>query len=189
MSASELQFAAVADAATRTAARALLREYLEYVAGVAAAHYGLTFDIGAMVASDLDDPHKFYPPHGRFYLVRHQGAEIGVGCLKRITPEAAELQRMYVQPHARGLGAGRHLLERLLEDARAIGYESVRLESLKALGPAHALYRSAGFTEIDPYAANSMRHYQPAHTMDTYRASALFMELQLKPPSSPASGK
>jgi hypothetical protein len=55
----------------------------------------------------------------------------------------------------------------------------VRLESLKFLSAAHALYRSVGFTEITPYAQNSMTKYQPRDTIDTYRANAVFMELRL----------
>ena len=89
-----------------------------------------------MVKSDLDDRTKFYPPDGRFYLVQHTGVCVGVGCLKRLTPTIAEVQRMYVQPHVHGIGAGRLLVEQLLADARAIGYEVVRLESLKILSAA-----------------------------------------------------
>jgi GNAT superfamily N-acetyltransferase len=132
-----------------------------------------------MVASDIEDQAKFYPPSGRFYVIRYEGANVGVGCLKRLTPSVAEIQRMYVQPHVRGVGAGRLLLQQLLSDARAIGYEVVRLESLKFLSAAHALYRSVGFTEITPYAQNSMTKYQPRDTIDTYRANAVFMELRL----------
>jgi ribosomal protein S18 acetylase RimI-like enzyme len=80
----------------------------------------------------------------------------------------------------RGVGAGRILVERLLADARTIGYHVVRLESLKFLSAAHALYRSVGFAEITPYAENSMKNYQPAETMDTYRSSAVFMELRFE---------
>jgi GNAT superfamily N-acetyltransferase len=169
----------VHDSATRAAARSLIAEYLRWIANSAAANYGLSFDVGAMVASDLDDRTKFYPPDGRFYVVRHADAYIGVGCLKRLTPTVAEIQRMYVQPHVRGVGAGRRLVEQLLADARVIGYHVVRLESLKILAAAHALYRSVGFVEITPYAENSMKDYQAAQTMDTYRSSAVFMELRL----------
>jgi hypothetical protein len=54
----------------------------------------------------------------------------------------------------------------------------VRLESLKFLSAAHALYKSVGFAEITPYADNSMTKYQPLGTMDRYRSSAVFMELR-----------
>ena len=71
-------------------------------------------------------------------------------------------------------------MERLLADARAIGYDIGRLESLKFLSAAHALYKSMGFVEIAPYAENSMKDYQPAQAMENYRASAVFMELNLQ---------
>jgi GNAT superfamily N-acetyltransferase len=179
MSRSAVELVPVEGTPTREAARRLIAEYLNWIAGCAETKYGLSFDVDAMVASDLDDESKFYPPSGRFYVIRHPDSYVGVGCLKRLTPTVAEIQRMYVQPHARGIGAGRRLLEQLLSDARAIGYEIVRLESLKFLSAAHALYRSVGFVEITPYAENSMKAYQPAEKMDTYRSSAVFMELRL----------
>ena len=179
MAVAAIELVAVDDAATREAARYLIAEYLRWIASAAAASYGLSFDIDAMVASDIEDRAKFYPPGGRFYLIRREGSNVGVGCLKRLTPSVAEIQRMYVQPHVRGAGAGRLLLQQLLSDARAIGYEAVRLESLKFLSAAHALYKSVGFAEITPYAENSMTMYQPRATMDRYRSSAVFMELRL----------
>lgn len=169
----------VADAKTRAAAGALIREYLGFIQDSARRHYGLEFDVEAMVRSDLDDQAKFYPPGGRFYLVRHGNDYVGVGCLKQLADGIAEIQRMYVRPAARGIGAGRLILERLLADARRLSFSHVRLESLKLLAPAHQLYRSAGFREIDPYADCSMKDYQPGETMDAYFRSAVFMELAL----------
>ena len=109
-----IELVAVDDAATREAARDLIAEYLRWIASVAAASYGLSFDIDAMVTSDIEDRAKFYPPSGRFYVIRREDANVGVGRLKRITPSVAEIQRMYVQPHVRGVGAGRLLLQQLL---------------------------------------------------------------------------
>jgi GNAT superfamily N-acetyltransferase len=177
---SMIELVAVEDTATREAARRLIAEYLRWIASVAAASYGLSFDVEAMVTSDIEDRVKFYPPGGRFYLIRREDSSVGVGCLKRITPSVAEIQRMYVQPNVRRVGAGRLLLQQLLSDARTIGYDVVRLESLKFLSAAHALYKSVGFAEITPYADNSMTKYQPCDTMDTYRSSAVFMELDLR---------
>ena len=169
----------VGDLATRTAAEALIREYLQFIAGTALERYRLTFDIEAMIASDLHDESKFFPPAGRFYVVRHGGAFVGVGCLRRVAPGMAEIQRMYVRPQARGLGAGRALVERLIADARGMQFTTMRLESLKALSAAHALYRSVGFHEIAPYGESSMTNYQSAEALATYKSSALFMELTL----------
>ena len=169
----------VETASEREAARVLLVEYLRWVGEIARSSYGLSFDIEAMARSDIEDPAKFYPPTGRFYLVRHDGRDIGVGCLKRLAANVGEIQRMYIQPHVRGVGAGRALVDRLLRDAKELGYTKVRLESLRALAPAHGLYRSVGFVEVEPYADNSMDAYQDPATLEAYRKSAIFMELSL----------
>jgi GNAT superfamily N-acetyltransferase len=177
--ASEPRLVPVADAATRAAAEALIREYLGFIQDSARQHYGLEFDVEAMVRSDLDDRAKFYPPGDRFYLLRLGNDYVGVGCLKQLAEGTAEVQRMYVRPAARGIGAGRLVVDRLLADARQMRFGRVRLESLRLLAPAHQLYRSVGFREIDPYADSSMKDYQPGATMDAYRKSAVFMELAL----------
>jgi GNAT superfamily N-acetyltransferase len=179
MAAGTIVLVPVGDAVTRRAAETLIREYLQFIAVTARQNYRLTFDIEAMVSSDLLDETKFYPPAGRFYLVRHATDYVGVGCLKRLAPTVAELQRMYVRPSARGLGAGRRLLEQLLRDAREMHFEIVRLESLRALTAAHTLYRSAGFREIAPYGDNSMKDFQSPEASESYLASAIFMELRL----------
>jgi GNAT superfamily N-acetyltransferase len=171
----------VADDATTAAARRLIGDYLSWVAGVAFEHHGLVFDTDAMLASDIGDRSKFYAPHGRFYLLRDDAqAFVGVGALQRVDARTAEIQRMYVQPPSRGHGAARLLLGRLLDDARAIGCDVVRLESLKSLAPAHALYRSVGFVEVPPRDDNRMRRYQDEAARGAYRESAVFMELRLR---------
>jgi GNAT superfamily N-acetyltransferase len=180
MTTATVELHAVESPAQREAARALISEYLQWVAQVALSNYGLTFDVNAMVQSDIEDPSKFYPPAGRFYLVHSGGGHVGVGCLKRLAEGVGEIQRMYVQPHLRGTGAGRLLALRLLHDAKFLGYTKVRLESLKALTVAHNLYRSLGFHEIDPYSQNSMKAYQPPETLIAYRKSAVFMEISLE---------
>jgi GNAT superfamily N-acetyltransferase len=170
---------AVESAAHRAAAEELVTQYLHWVAAVAKSEYGLVFDVQAMLRSDIDDPAKLFPPAGRFYLVHFVDAFVGVGCLKRLAPGIGEVQRMYVRPHVRGVGAGRLLVTRLLADARTLGYTTVRLESLRALTAAHQLYRSVGFVEIEPYAANSMDAYQDPSALATYRRNAVFMEVRL----------
>lgn len=179
MNAGEIRLVAVESAALRKAARELLEEYLRWVADLAKQSYGLAFDVDAMVASDVEDAAKFYPPHGRFYLVEYAGEYVGVGCLKRLVQGVGEVQRMYVRPHVRGVGAGRALVERLVEDARSIGYTSLRLESLKVLSTAHNLYRSMGFKEIEPYSENSMKAFQSPDMLAAYRENAVFMEMSV----------
>jgi GNAT superfamily N-acetyltransferase len=160
----------------RDAARQLITEYLLWIADIAKSEYGLSFDIEAMVESDIEDRSKFYPPNGRFYLIESAARFSGVGCLKRLAPGLGEVQRMYIQDHLRGIGAGRALIETLLSDATDLGYRTVRLESLKALKAAHTLYHSVGFVDTIPYSDNSMSAYQEKQNLQSYQQSAVFME-------------
>ena len=85
---------------------------------------------------------------------------------------------MSFRPFEEG-GIGRAIVNRLVDDARLIGYRRLRLESLEFLKEAHALYRSIGFREIDPYADNSMEAYRAATQLDQYYSITVFMEMDL----------
>jgi predicted N-acetyltransferase YhbS len=85
------------------------------------------------------------------------GAPVGCGALKVISPAVGSLKRMWVADAVRGLGIGRRMLEALEAQARALGLTTLRLETNHALEEAIRLYRSAGFREVaafnsDPYA-------------------------------------
>ncbi len=160
-------------------AGALIREYLEWLNGLVKRDYGIEFDVNAMIESDLADPDKFRPPDGRFYLALYDNAVAGVGCLKRLAEGVGEIQRMYVLPAFRGKGIGRAIVNRLVDDARMIGYRQLKLESLEFLKAAHSLYRSVGFREIDPYDGNSMEAYQAAAQLGRYYSMTVFMEMNL----------
>lgn len=175
----EIEFQAVDTEALKEKAGSLIREYLEWLNDRLRHEYDIKFDVETMVQSDLSDPHKFHPPHGRFYLARFKDQIAGVGCLRRLEKGVGEVQRMYVPPAYRGKGIGRAIVNRLIGDARSIGYRQLRLESLGFLHAAHSLYRSVGFHEIDPYADNSMKPYQPAEQLDQYYSITVFMEMDL----------
>lgn len=174
-----IQFYQVESEEQKALAGSLIGEYLAWLNARIQKDYGIVFDATAMVRSDLSDRHKFYPPHGRFYLAQYGDQTAGVGCLKRLEPDVAEIQRMYVLPAFRGKGIGRAIAERLVADARLLGYRQLKLESLEFLAAAHSLYRSLGFYEIDPYADNSMEAYQQAEQLDKYYAITVFMRMDL----------
>jgi GNAT superfamily N-acetyltransferase len=175
----EIEFQQVESEWQRKAAGSLIREYLEWLNDRLRREYGLEFDVEAMVQSDLSDPYKFHPPYGRFYLARYKDEIAGVGCLKRLETDVGEVQRMYVPTAYRGKGIGRAIANRLIADARSMGYRQLKLESLKFLDAAHSLYRSVGFHEIERYADNSMESYQPAEQLDQYHSITVFMEMEL----------
>ena len=174
-----IQFDQVETQEQKEKAAALIREYLKWLNDRLTRDYGMEFDVETMVQSDISDPHKFHPPQGRFYLARYNGEVAGVGCLKKLEPSVGEVQRMYVLPAHRGKGIGRAITNRLVMDAREIGYRQLKLESLEFLDAAHSLYRSVGFKQIDPYAHNSMESYQRAEQLDQYYSITVFMEMDL----------
>ena len=68
---------------------------------------------------------------------------------------------MFVRPEARGLGVGRTIVVQLIEDARALGCETLVLESATFMHSAHALYRSVGFVPSDSYPGPRVRGRGP----------------------------
>jgi putative acetyltransferase len=58
---------------------------------------------------------------------------------------------MYVAPEARGHGLSRRVLEALEDEARLLGYPSVRLETGDRQPEAIRLYESAGYRSIPRY--------------------------------------
>ena len=112
-------------------------------------------------------PGKYSPPDGRLYLA-HRGLEIA-GCiaLRPLGDGVCEMKRLFVREDFRGQRIGQLLLERLIEDAREIGYARMRLDTFPPkMGKAVSLYETYGFREIEPY-------------YDNPHAGVLFMELQL----------
>jgi putative acetyltransferase len=112
-------------------------------------------------------PGVYAPPTGRLLLARCEGHAAGCIALRPLEPGICEMKRLYVRPGDRGRRLGHMLVERLLAEARAIGYERMRLDTIEsAMKDAIALYRRIGFKEIAPYSKIPLE-------------SALWMELSL----------
>jgi GNAT superfamily N-acetyltransferase len=123
------------------------------------------------VEQDVKMIDKFLPPNGRLMLAFIDKNACGTGCLKRIDKVTGEIKRMYVNPSFRKIGAGRAILQSLLNAAKETGYRKVRLDSPKFMEAAHSLYRSFGFQDISAY--------PEVEIPEEFRQYLLFMELAL----------
>ena len=74
--------------------------------------------------------------------------------MRRLAPGVAELKRMWLRPACRGRGLADRLMARVLEEARALGGATLRLDSESRLEAAVRLYRRYGFREIADYNGN-----------------------------------
>jgi GNAT superfamily N-acetyltransferase len=157
----------------------ILREYLMWCGERFTAGLGAEVDdFDAAVAAHHREFTQELPhllgPRGRLLVARADDDVVGVGALKPVDGTVAEIKRMYVRPGARGQGIGRAILERLLTDARAIGYQVARLETATFMREAHGLYRSLGFQDRPIFDRTEA-------SLSGLERFMLFMELRLAP--------
>ena len=90
-------------------------------------------------------------PKGTLQLLEVDGEIAGMGVMHKIGDETGEIKRMYVFPKFRRRGLGRMMVNELLKIGKSIGCNRFLLDSPKFATPAHSLYRSIGFIEVEPY--------------------------------------
>ena len=96
----------------------------------------------------------FDPPAGLFLVGFVDGAPVACGGFRHYTDDVAEIRRMWVSPAARGRGYGAQLLAAIENAAAEAGFEEAVLDTHGSLQPALALYRSAGYEEVERYNDN-----------------------------------
>jgi putative acetyltransferase len=112
-------------------------------------------------------PGDYAPPEGRLLLAEFEGELAGCVALHKLEPSVCEMKRLYLRRRFRGKGRGRALAERVIAEARQIGYRHMRLDTVEpVMKDAVAMYRKLGFKEVDAYCTNPI-------------AGALYMELEL----------
>jgi putative acetyltransferase len=147
-------------AAQLAEARELFREY------ALSLNFSLCFQNFDRELAEL--PGDYAPPEGRLLLADLQGEIAGCVALHQWKPGVCEMKRLYLRPRFRGRGLGRILAETVIAEARKIGYQWMRLDTVEpVMADAVAMYRKLGFRAIAPYRANPM-------------PGTLYMELELE---------
>ncbi len=132
-------------------ARALFLEYAQWL------KVDLCFQGFAGELKSL--PGAYAPPRGRLLLAGSAPeafACIAMRALDGADPARGEVKRLYVKPAQRGERWGHRLVEKLIEEARAMGYRELMLDTLDWMKPAQALYASLGFRECERYYDNPL---------------------------------
>jgi len=99
-----------------------------------------------------DLPRIHARPRGDILVADLDGTVIGCAMYYPLALDGVtEIKRVYVDPAARGTGAGRRLIEDAMARARADGYTRMVLDTMAPLTEAIALYQRLGFAPCDPY--------------------------------------
>jgi len=110
---------------------------------------------------------KYGLPNGRLYLAYYNKKLAGCIGLRKIDEENCEMKRLFVRPDFRGHHIGDYLVDKIINDAKDIGYKYMLLDTLPFLKGALHIYNKFGFYEISSYNDSPM---------DT----SIYMKLDLK---------
>jgi len=122
--------------------RSLLERHLEFTRLQSPPEDVHALDIEALKAADL-----------WFFSLRDEGVVLGVGGLKRLDADHAELKSIHTAEDARGRGVGRTIVDHLVDVAVAEGFGRVSLETgtMEGFAASRFLYQSAGFEVCEPF--------------------------------------
>jgi putative acetyltransferase len=130
------------DDITRPQVIALLEEHLRNMYELSPPETVFAFDASRLRA-----------PGVSFWTAWNDETLLGCAALKELTPTQGEVKSMRTPASLRRCGAGRALLDHIVEVSRERGYQELFLETGRhtAFAPAQTLYRSAGFRECGPF--------------------------------------
>ena len=130
------------DDVSRPQVLALLEEHLRNMHELSAPEFVFAFDAN-----------KLRQPQVVVWTAWKDDVLLGVAALKELSSTQGEVKSMRTPAHLRTHGAGRALLNHIVEVARQRGYRELFLETGRqaAFTPALTLYRSVGFQACGPF--------------------------------------
>ena len=130
-----------------TATAALFRAYARSLE-IDPSHRGFDAELAAL-------PGVFGPPGGEILLAKRADHVLGCVALAPLTPpRVAGIKRLFVREQMRGIGVGKALITAIVDTARALGYDEIKLDTLPQMKNAIALYQLCGFVPIPPYGSH-----------------------------------
>lgn len=130
------------------AVRTLFREYQRFL-GVDLCFQGFEEELATL-------PGRYAPPKGRLLLAREGEQTAGCVALRPLDQHVCEMKRLFVRPDSRGQGLGRLLALQVVNEATALGYVLMRLDTLNTLEHAMQIYETLGFQRCASYYANPL---------------------------------
>ena len=130
------------------AVRELFRDYQRFLA-VDLCFQGFEEEVATL-------PGRYAPPNGRLLLTLEGTDAAGCVALRALDDGACEMKRLFIRPAYRGQGLGRLLAMHIINEATALGYNVMRLNTLDTLESAMRMYAGLGFQRRMPYYTNPL---------------------------------
>jgi len=135
--------------------RRLFQDYRQWIADhrdtAASAESSVKAGLGEIDKQIAELPGAYGPPRGDIILAFAKDALVACGSLRELEQRVGEIKRIYVRADHRGPGFGPRMTGALLDRARALGYERVRVDTLPSMTAAIQFYQEMGFVPIPSY--------------------------------------